>query len=238
MLKSLEVLKSSFQLLIDEPKLFIPRIISTLISSIIFLGFLRHITSGSLIPTDLIPMMAVFYSLSLLGLFVWVMLASMVANREKDKILTRGLKSTAKKLPQIIIASAALYIASFIIAMPLGVGIFLGAQGSLTAALIGAIITLGLGLGLGFFSYFLPATILEKTSFLKAVKGSLNSSNQNKGLVTALTLISFVILGATFALTSPEKTYSIGYLAFISGRLVSAIVSTYFFVVSPKIYFD
>jgi hypothetical protein len=224
----IETLGDSFHLLLDRPGLFVPKIISTTLSSIWILGLI----------TDQASQFFFLYTaplVILLGVFVSVMVAAMVKEQDRENILSYGFREALKQAKTIVLAAFALLVISFLLAVPASFGLVnYIAYGRLDLLLLGMSISLILIFMFTFVSYFLPVSLLEKKSVLKGFVESKNVSISNTREVTLLTLLSFGILGLAFL--SQGYLETLGYVGFIGGRLVSTIGSTYLFVVSPKYY--
>lgn len=224
------VLAESFQLLIKEPRLFLPRLLSTLISSVWLLAF----AAGELKYAHAVASLPV---IGLMGVFVSVMVAAMVKHRDEDRLLQLSFKETLGNWKPVLAATGFFLFAGFVIAVPVSAGLYayLTTMNPVPLAAGAAVSVLGLLL-LSFASYFLPIGMYEEKDFLKGFRASAATSTGNALDVSALTLFSFTMLGvAAFAGSTLEVLGAAGFLA---GRLVSAVVSTYIFVVSPSYYLD
>lgn len=225
-----DILLQSFRLLWAEPRLFLPKLASTFLSSIWLLGFV----SGRVSP---VQMLVFFPFIMIIGVFVSLMVASMVKNRETEKILRKGFIEAAKSWKAIIPTAIFFQIAGFVVAVPIGLGLTYFIQFGNTIALItGSILSLALVVGISFVSYFLPITLLEKDSFRSGFSKSMQSSKKSSKTVLLLTLFSIVLLG--LALGSSEYFQALGYAGFLVGRLLATTVNTYLFVISPSYYLE
>lgn len=219
------VLLDSFRLLRSKPALFIPKTVSTLLGSVWFIGFLEQTQSYTFFLL-LMPLLV------LLGLFTSVLLASAV----RENSLRRGFYSTfrPREMLDLVLASTGLVILLFLVSLPLSGGIYFYSQtGSLFWMAAGAATTLVLTVFLTYRVYFLPVALTEN-AVVEALKTSSRTSSRNRRDVLALTALSFVLLGVAFGLRGALEV--LGYLGFVAGRLLSSVVNTYLFVVSPKYY--
>jgi len=172
-----------------------------------------------------------------LGVFVSLMVASMVKNRESDRILKKGFFEAVKSWKVILPTTVFFLITGFVVVIPLGIGLtYFIRFGNLAALLIGLMLSLFLIVGISFLSYFLPITLLEKGSFTSGFRKSMDSSKRSSKTVIALTLFSMILLGLAFG--SSEYLEKLGYLGFLVGRLLATTVNTYLFVISPSYYID
>ncbi|MFB6147440.1 MAG: hypothetical protein ABEJ66_01010, partial [Candidatus Nanohaloarchaea archaeon] len=78
-------------------------------------------------------------------------------------------------------------------------------------------------------------SLLEKGSVGRGFRDSARTSMENSREVVPLTLLSFALLAAA-SLTPDAGMKLLGYAGFLTMRLVSGIVTTYIFVVSPNYY--
>jgi hypothetical protein len=181
--------------------------------------------------------LAVLPVLILFGVAVSIMLAGMVKNQDSENILREGLKVLKSNLGSITLLSILMFVVTFVISIPTSIGVYLYSSTGevmLAAALIG--FSLLLTFALSFVIYFLPITLIEKEGVLGGLKSSGSASISNSKEVIGLTLLSFALIGV--AVTSQGVMEDIGYIGFFAGRMVSAVVTTYLFVVSPKYYLE
>ena len=223
-----QVLISSFRMLSSRPKFFIPKILSTGLSAIWFIG----IVSGS---GNQLHYLAVLPLLILFGIAVSVMLAGMVKKKESDQILNEGLTVLRNNIGSIIKISVLMLLITFIISIPMSLGVYMYlVLGETPIAIILIGISLLLTLALSFGIYFLPITLIEKKGVLNGLKSSGSASISNSKEVMGLTLLSFALI--TVAFVSQGALEQAGYIGFFIGRMISAVVTTYLFVVSPEYY--
>lgn len=225
-----EILFKSFQLLRDEPRLFLPKLVSTFLSSIWMVGAI----SGQM---STLQMLVTFPIIMITGVFVSLMVASMVKNRDSERILKEGFIEASKSWKAIIPTAFFFLITGFVVVIPLGIGLtYFIRFGNIHALLIGSVLSMVLVIGIGFFSYFLPITLLEKDSFTSGFRRSMQSSKKSSKTVLTLTIFSMALLGLAFG--SSEYLQALGYAGFLAGRLLATTVNTYLFVVSPSYYLE
>lgn len=225
-----ETLFNSFRLLWNEPRLFLPKLISTFLSSIWVVGAVSNRLTQ-------VQMLVSLPFILILGVFVSLMVASMVKNRDSENILTEAFREALNSWKVVISTSLFFLITSFLLVIPLSIGlIYFITAGNLYALLAGSSLTLLLMLVLSFYSYFLPITLLEKKSFLSGFRKSVEGSRKSSRSVIGLTMFSFLLLFMAFL--SGEYLQSLGYAGFIVGRLLATTVNTYLFVVSPSYYLN
>lgn len=221
------ILRESFRLLGNQPRLFVPKLFSAIISSLWVVGFF----SGRLSITYTVALVPI---ISFLGVFASLMVAAMVRNRE-DKSLKKGFVDASKSWKVMVYTVLFFGLAGLMLSVPVGLGLYAYIYyGSIEILAATAVVSLVLLAVLTVATYFLPITLLENKSFKEGFKDSLETSRSRPGEVTMLTLLSFVLLLLAFA--SNDYLETLGYAGFILGRMVSAVVTTYIFVVSPRYY--
>ncbi len=239
MSSAIKVLVESFRTLKERPVIFLPKLFSTFLSSLMLVWLLEYFPATA--PTaSLSVAVTPFVFLIVLG-FVGVaaslMVASMVKNNEKGNLLGQALTDVSHRSKTLFLTTIAVVVISFLTAFPAVIGV-LSYQftGNILALSGGILLSLTSVLFLSFASYFLPITLLEKDSLTKGFSASLGESRNNSREVTALLLFSLVLLIVAFISTGTLE--KLGYVGFIAGRMISATVNTYFFVVSPTYYLE
>ncbi|MFB6115945.1 MAG: hypothetical protein ABEK10_00390 [Candidatus Nanosalina sp.] len=230
----LKVLVESFRMLLDQPKMFLPKIFSTSISTIWILSFpgLHSGQVSSVEVSSLIYYVASMPLIVLLGVFVSVMLAEMVADKPS---LRRSLMKTLNKWKTLLAVSAGIIFSAVLLYIPTVLGIvttFMTGRIVFTGA--GVAVSLLLLLGFSFAIFFLPISIAEGNGLLSSFSNSLNASKKNSREVSVLMVFSLALLGVAFSMQGPLQSISI--IGFIVSRFTSAITTTYLFVVSPRMY--
>lgn len=223
-----EILYKSIYLLVEEPELFLPKLLSTFLSSLWILGAITGYLTN-------FQMLLSFPFVMVSGVFVSLMVASMVKNRDSEKILKKGFVEAYGSWKAILPAALFFLVTGFVVVIPLGIGLTYYLQfGNIIALFAGVAASLTLIIGVSFYSYFLPITMLEKKSFSSGLRESMQSSRKSSKTVLSLTLFSIILLVVAF--TSSEYLQALGYLGFLVGRLLATTVNTYLFVVSPSYY--
>lgn len=231
------VLVESFRLLIDQPRLFVPKIFSTLTASL----FLVYLISSPSAISQMNPfnamtlMLGSLFILSLLGVYSSMMLSAMV--RSSNPSLYRSFVEVLNRYSNVLKASAATIIAALIISIvfTLGYWMYIVTGGITYLILAGSFFLLAV-LAISYLGYFLPVTLVVDNSFSGALGSSVESSNKNKKVVMSLLLFSMLLIALAFS--SAGYLEKLGYAGFIVGRLVSSVVNTYIFTVSPTFYFE
>lgn len=172
----------------------------------------------------------------MLALFVSVMLAAMVEKKESGSVLRKGFVDAGRKWRKILLSFLAFTLAAVVIYIPFLAGFslyyMLGGAFFLAA---GAFLSLLLLVVFSFLSYFFPISLLQKGSVSGGFMDSASTAVSNSREVVPLTLLSFALLVAA-SLTPDAGMKVLGYAGFFAMRIVSAIATTYIFVVSPNYY--
>lgn len=226
-----EILKDSFELLRDNPVMFTPKIISSLLGSLWFVGILFQYGSVWIYIVTA-PLMVY------IGFMVTVMLAYMVKNNEESSMLKNSLLKSLRLWRQISFSVILLLAGSIVVQLPfiLGIYLFLVHQ-SLLAIILGGLLSFILILGGVFIVFFYPISMLTTSSVLTGLKGSALISRSHKKEVIGVTLLAFLLLGFA-GITNTTLGQFLGFAGFIFFRLVSAVITTYIYVVSPSLYLE
>lgn len=227
-----EVLHSSLEMLQKRPILFLPKLVTSMLGAVWFIGFIESYGSN-------IHYLVSMPFLIFMSVFVSALVSSMVKgiNNGENNLLKFALHDLRPRLVVLFTSAMILLVVTFLISLPISLGLFFYLlTGSLLYLASGGIITLLLSFLLAYKIYFLPATLVSTESTVNAFKQSFSSSKSNRSDVVKLTVFSFILLVLASASSGIGET--LGYLGFIVGRLLSSIVSTYLYVISPSYYFS
>lgn len=231
-----EILAESFRMLVREPKMFVPKLLSTGISTIWILTF-PGLYSGNLnsVSLDVIA----YYLASMpfvvfLGVFVSVMLAEMVSETSE---LKKAFSKTVSNWKMLLLVTIGMVFSVFLAYLPTGGGIVLTAvSGSVIYSVAGFLLSLVLIVAFSFLVFFLPISLTEEGRLDEVFNRSVSSSIRNRKEVSIMLVFSVVLILIAFTLQGALKT--LGLLGFAVSRMLSAIVTTYLFVVSPNMYLE
>lgn len=224
------IFNSSFEMLLERPTLFIPRLVSTGLSTALIVAWFSG-WLGSLLFILAFPLIAV------IGAFTPVMVSSMVEKEDRENLLKHGLYESISLWKQIVGLTLFTLFLAFANSLPIALGMIASyITGNIVYAAIGMALSLVILLAVSFGLYFVPISIVRKKNFFQSLQSSFNTSNSNRKEVIVLTLFSIVVLVASSYFTGWLK--DIGLLIFSTGRMVSAIVGTYLLVVSPQYYLE
>lgn len=225
----IELVKESALELKERPTMFLPKIITSLISSIWMILLLHSAETMNFqyMYLGLFLFIPVFF----LGVWSPVIVAEMI---KKNSSLLNSVKSTFSYLPKLVAVSIMLLVGMTTSLLPfyLGAGLHI-LTGSFVGLIIGSLISLMAVITFVYGIYFLPIALTENET-VKSFKKSFKASGTNKKEVTILLLFSFTVLG--IAAASSGVLRGLGIAGFIIGRAFSSIVSTYTVIISPKYY--
>jgi hypothetical protein len=237
MAEIVQILEDSFKLLMRKPRLFVPKIFSTLTASL-FLVFLLSSPSriAQMNPVNAISLMVgALFMLSLLGVYSSMMLSSMV--KSSNSSLYASFIDVLGKYSNVLKASTASITAG------LGVGVVFTAgywlylsTGNPVYIFLAGFFFLSSVIAISYLGYFLPVTLLVEKNFKSAFGSSMKSTGENRKVVLVLLLFSVALIGLAFF--SAGFLEKLGYIGFVVGRLVSSVANTYIFTVSPTYYFE
>lgn len=223
------VMQESLELLKERPKMFVPRFVSTGISTVWILSFIEFGMQNQFFYLATTPFMLV------LGVFVSIMVANMV--EQDTAVLKTSFIATLGKWKAVTAISAALFFSALVFSLPLSFGMISYLYtGSIGLLLLGGILTLAFTIGISFLIYFLPITVLKHDSVVKSFRDSAGTSIKNSREVSVLLGFSLALLAV--AVLSEGFLRGVGYIGFAAGRFASAAVTTYLFVVGPKFYLE
>lgn len=233
----IEILRKSFILLREQPKLFVPKIISTLSASL----FLVYLLSSPAKISEMAPGSALVFllgsllGLSVLGVFSSMMLSSMV--RSSDTSLYISFFDVLEKGSNVLKASFATIGFGLVLSSVFTAGYWAFAiTGNPVYLVLSFVIFVVSILAVSYLGYFLPVTLLLENNFTSAFGSSMKKSGENRRFVTVLLIFSVALIGVAFFSAGFLET--LGYIGFVVGRLISSIANTYIFTVSPTYYFE
>lgn len=221
----ISILRESIHELRERPTYFLPRLVSTSISTAWFFYMVESLDAEIYLLTA--PLII------FIGLFVPVMVAYMVKNQAG---LWDSFQTTLKNSKKILGSVVAFFLAGALATVPIVAGFLIfQVSNSYIALTLGLLLSVTAVLLTGFASYFLPITLI-RNGVIDGFRESASFSSSNRGEVTALIVFSFLLFGVSAASSGVMQT--LGAIGFIVGRLVSAVVGTYLIIVSPKYYLE
>jgi hypothetical protein len=256
----LSILKNSLKLLYKEPKIFVPRFITTALYSlsIIYLaGVVSEILkvwdpSGNSVPDrriimsfmeNLIPLIVSMLFLYFVDLFSYAMYPAIVKDHyEKKPISLRRATKEALGAWKILIV--------FIVVATALMGIFallvsllrLQKIDIISYLVVALLILVALVVSSLLLFFVLPVAVVEKRGVRESFSRGIKLSIKYKKEVLQINIIFLVLIGITYVLMIfTELKYSgilaaLSILLFLTVRVFEAIIYTYISVVNPYFY--
>lgn len=230
----INVLLDSLKLLKRRPQLFIPKLASAAVSSVWALFLLDMFRSGGFQELARFYMITTPFIL-LLGVFVPLMTADMIKNKNKKGLLKLSFIETIRNWRKIFGMTLLMFLVVIVSAVPAIIGftaLYMSSQPLFAA--VGIATSLLFILAVGFLIYFLPISVLTENTLISGLRESVKTSVENRWEVSVLMVFSFGMFG--LAAVSQGLLETFGQTFFVLGRLISATVTTYTFVISPNFY--
>ena len=222
------VLKESFEMLFEKPKLFVPRLFSASVSSLMIIGWF----TGFLTTTQFL---ASFPIVAVIGAFTPVIVSSMVEEKEEKNALKKAFTDSLQLWKQVLGLTLLTMFLAFLNSLPLSLGLIITyITGNSLYLFAGGLISLLILLGISFGLYFVPISLVKDRELFVGLQNAFSTSNRNRREVFTLTLFSLAILLASSTVTG--RLRDIGFTVFFLGRMVSSVVGTYLLIVSPHFY--
>jgi len=246
-LKLVEIFRDSLMLLWKEPKVFVPRLITTAIYTL-FIFYSAKLTS------EILTMGVTFKNILILGILSPILLGIDIVSYgmypkivteyyEKKRInLTRILLETLKSWKILLTFGIIVMIFLLIFIVLLSIlylaVLIMGTFFIFVLVTIFAIIILLVFALLSFF--IMPVGILDKQSIRNTLKKGIELSIKYKADVLKINLVFMMLAIITMIIaTLSEFSGILAYLAFaifLIVRLIQAIIYTYISVVNPSVY--
>lgn len=238
-----QVLVEAFQLLREEPRLFLPRIVMTFLWSFFWI-YAAQIFRTALAPDTVVSLETVTVTSILAMILVPVQLAVynayfiMARQHETVKHINmhdafyRGLL----KLPESIAVFSLLGTMALILGMP-GAMIFLyGIALQNGYVMMAGLVLSGTAVSaVMLLSYFTPVSVvLGEKSFLENIKEGVQVSRTERHAILVLTLLSFATLLLTFLVDGGLR--QAGIVGFFLGRFVAAVLGVYLIIINPELF--
>jgi hypothetical protein len=226
-----KVLKSSFRMLLEQPKIFVPRLASSLVGASAVAGILfsQSLTAALTVAAVTLPVLMV------LGTFTPVMTAAMVKLKDSDQLLRDGFRETLKNwkgLTALLALGLGIIAATTVVYMLGAAGFYLTGNIYIIAAAL--ILNLAIIAVSGFYLYFAPIAVLDSQKTTESIRSAFSASNRNRREVVLLMAFSIAVLIASSLTTGYLRR--LGVALFFLGRIASSVVGTYLLVISPNYY--
>ncbi|MDY6778574.1 MAG: hypothetical protein SVU32_07955 [Candidatus Nanohaloarchaea archaeon] len=232
------VLSDALTLLLEQPRIFLPRLIMTVLWSLFWIELIHGIKNPAALTVPQAQILLGFILL-MTPLQIWVYNSYFIIVRQYHDGHVSLIDAFRDGISRILEGLGAFllgFTASLVLGLP---GALLMAQGLVASNIL--LITVGV-IEIGFaliattiLFYFVPASVvLGENGFLHNLREGLQTGQQYRREVTLLTLLTFGLLLLTTVLEGRLKT--IGTIGFILGRALSAIISVYLLIVNPKMF--
>jgi len=245
------VLRESLRLLRSQPKLFVPRVLTTFgytafllyLSGAIY-GAALQLQRGELAGIRSLALSLAVASPLLLAadMLTYGMYASLAEQyRRGDVSLRRALRHAIARWRSLLgIGLAGLLFAALVFAVSsLLLAGFVYTGSPLLLLVVLAVCLAGVVIFALLFFFAVPVAVLERRGFLAAMERSLRLGTKRSGEVVVLNLFFVALIFITMLVgvaTQFRGALLAGLLLFLVGRLVQAAVYTYISVVAPTAY--
>lgn len=233
-----QVLVNAFTLLRQHPRVFIPRLVMTLVWSVfwvVIIGLLENPANATFRELGIVSL----FFLMMLPFQIWVYNAYFLMvkqYREDDFALVAAFKQAIWKLPHGMAAFALIVATAIALSLP---GITALIYGTVTRLpfmqALGVLMIIVAVVGVLIFSFFAPASVvLGEQSFAQNLKNGVLAAHRERREVVLITVVSFGLLFLTQLAHS--RLAFLGIVGFVLGRLIAAVVSVYFLLVNPELF--
>ncbi|MCK4883388.1 MAG: hypothetical protein KAS30_00825, partial [Candidatus Diapherotrites archaeon] len=260
-------LKESFEFMCDEPKVFLPRVFTTILWSFFMIYYVKVLTRfsidfmGSFDPLIVLDyaqdfqfLIVVILFLELLDVVVSGIYPSLVNQlKKKEKVsFSKALHSMKKSIPTLLLVSGFMIVLAFLLIFSVFSLIFylfsfsdvlFGFTVSLVVVLCSMILLVVFYV---FFYFSFPIAVLEKKGFVSTVLSSWSSGKQNFPLVFAMFVVSMISASiVSFSeitiQTNPDialVAQVIGVIGFLISRVINLLSVTYNSVLNTDVYLN
>ncbi len=240
----LDILRGAFTMLVSQPKLFVPRLVTTSAYSIFLLltaGTAYEAAAGGT-PT-LLPVLAALPVLLLMDVLTYGMYASLAAQLRRGQASLRlALRQALGRWRCLVMIGASFLVLLVLLCsgVALLVVLYLVLHLQVLALLAGVLMLSGV-LVLGYlFFYTVPVAVIEAGGFLRVMRRSLSLSQRRRAEVVCLNLIILVLgtLSVVVGVLTGFRggAFLVSALVFVAGRVVQAVIYTYLSLISPAAY--
>lgn len=232
------VLRNSFQLLQDQPRIFIPRIIMTAIWSVFWIHLLRLLRHAGTVTLHDIAVVSVFVFV-VTPIQIWVYNAYFIMVKQyhgTGVVLRDAFRNGLQKLPQSLAVFSLLGTLALMLGIP-GAVIFLygTVAGQVLLQITGLLISVSAVAGVMITAYFAPVSVvIGENTFFQNVKQGIAASRQERGEVLLLT--GFSIGTLLIANLLQGRLEHVGLLGFGVSRFLEAVVGVYLLLMNPELF--
>jgi hypothetical protein len=251
-----KILFDAFKLIIANPLLFLPKLIIAFLYSIPMLFLpeltfaLLELTSNPVLLISLIFWIFIIFLISILDILFNSMYSFTVKDylNKKNISLIHGIKNSLKNFKKIFIsiitANIIFIIIAFIVSIPLSYFILINS----TALTLLFFVFYALTVFILFIAFYLiyPIASLEKFNEINSLKQSILLAKKNFKKISIISIISFFL--SFFSILIPfimelmiqsnAGLIFIPLIAFILIRFLTAVISTYCYILNPVFYLE
>lgn len=231
------VLRDSFTLLREEPVVFLPKLVSSLVGAIFWLYLLAGLTDPTQVSPERVRNLLIYTSV-LIPFDTWIYNSYFIIVRQHqagEVRMLEALKDGFRRLPQGLVALVVPLVLSTLVALPGIIGISVGLvtgnglllAGGLAWATLTTIVTTVV-------FYFSPAAVVLGDSLVSDFREGISRSLGARREVLAMTLLSVGLLAVAFL--AEGALGRLGQIGFVLGRMASGVVTVYLIVVNPELF--
>jgi len=235
------VLAQSLRFLKENPRFFLPKLISITISNALYINLIYSFQSLSavLAPAALIKIGLVVLIVFPMSNFVFGLYPTLVKNYQNDNKFdfSTAARVSLQRLPQLLAVLLIATIITSVIIAPFVALLYFGYfTSNLTWMIAGGVVTALIILIMSIIFYFAPtSTILDRqASITTSFKESYTLACDIPWKLLGITLFSGALLVASYTLTGVLE--QLGIIAFFIGRYIGVMVSTYLTIINPEMY--
>ncbi len=252
-----KVLTDSFKLIVKKPVLFLPKLLIAFLYSIPMI-FLPKLTLASIDLTSnkiglinsLLFWLIIIFLISILDVLFNSMYSFNAKNfvNKKTISLKSSIKSALKKFKtvfsSILLTDLIFIFLAIIVSIPFSIVILTNSTGLIILfAIIYAVLIFVL-----FVAFYLiyPVASLEKLSTINSIKKSVFLARKNFKKISTISIFSFFLSFASISIPfvielfiqNNSNLLFLTIFSFILVRFLTAIISTYYYVLNPMFYLE
>ncbi len=251
-MRTLRVLAGALALLRAEPKLFVPRIVTTFIYTAFLLYLSKVLYEVTLmlqrgevqgIAKLALPLAAGVPALLAVDMLAYGMYASLAEQHARGRVsLVLALRHALSRWRSLLAIgiAALLFVGAIFVISSFALAGFVYTRSAAFALLTLLISLLGVVVFALLFFFAVPVAVLEGRGFVSAMERSASLGVRRSREVVAINLLFMLLIFITMlvgmATQFRGKAFAAGVALFLAGRLIQAVVYTYMSVVAPTAY--
>lgn len=247
------ILSGSFALLAKDPKLFIPRIITTILYTVYTLytaSLTARVLSGVYPSTDILLQVFLLLALTPLLYVIDILSYAMYPRLVEDRLnksktdLVFALKNALKSYKTVVVFAALIFVFTMVSSLVI-TPVFLYAMATSNTLLL-VLASLTVFFALIVFSilvfFVVPSSVISGRGVIASFKESVSLGVKHRWDLLKLNIMFSILALATlyFVFTSEllQHTNTLAILSFVFVRLVQAVIYTYLCVANPLAYLN